>query len=165
MVVWEKYCPYESISFNLAPRDSSTRGPAYADAIVSFDIETSRYQEIEQSALYIWQFCIDFPDGHDVIILGRTWAEFHHCLIALKQRLQGLRLLCYIHNASYEFQFVSGIYHFKDDEVFILEGRAILFFKMYRAFDFRCSYKLFNMSLSEATRKYCPDYHKKEGSN
>ena len=165
MVVWEKYCPYESINFNPAPRDTTTRGAAYADAIGSFDIETSRYKEIEQSAMYIWQFCIDFPDGRDVIILGRTWMEFQHCLIALKQRLQGLRLLCYIHNASYEFQFVSGIYHFKDDEVFVLEGRAILFFKMYRAFDFRCSYKLFNMSLSETTRKYCPDYHKKEGSN
>jgi len=165
MVVWEKYVPYESINFNPAPRVTTTRGAAFADAIGSFDIETTRFQEIEQSAMYIWQFCIDFPDGSDIVILGRTWNEFHHCLFALKQRLKGLRLLCFIHNASYEFQFISGIYNFKDSEVFILEGRAILYFKMYGAFEFRCSYKLTNMSLAEATAKYAPSYHKKEGGN
>lgn len=163
MVVWEKYCDYQSINFNPAPREKSTRGPTLTDAIGSFDIETSRLKEIEQSIMYIWQFCIDFPDGHDLIILGRTWNEFHHCLFAIKQRLQGLHMLVYIHNASYEFQFVSGIYNFRNNEVFILEGRSILYFKMYQTFEFRCSYKLFNMSLKEATRKYCPDYHKKGG--
>lgn len=163
MVVWEKHCDYQGINFNPAPRDTSTRGPALTDVIGSFDIETSRIKEIEQSIMYIWQFCIDFPDGHDLIILGRTWTEFQHCLFALKQRLKGLHMLVYIHNASYEFQFLSGIYKFRNDEVFILEGRSILYFKMYQTFEFRCSYKLFNMSLKEATRKYCPDYHKKGG--
>ena len=164
-VYWEKYAPYQSIEFKPLPRDTKSRGAAYADCIGAFDIETSRIIEIEQSIMYIWQFCLDFPDGHDVVILGRTWAEFQHCLFALRQRLNGLRLQCFIHNASYEFQFVSGIYNFKDSEVFILEGRSILYFKMYHAFEFRCSYKLFNMGLSEATAKYCPDYHKKEGKN
>ena len=163
MVVWEKSFNYSALDFKPAPRDKLTRGAAYADAIGSFDIETSRYSEIEQAVMYVWQFCLDFPDGHDIIIIGRTWNEFHHCLLALKQRLQGLRLLCYIHNASYEFQFVSGVYHFRDNEVFILEGRSVLYFKMYGAFEFRCSYKLFNMGLAEATRKYCPDYHKRSG--
>lgn len=164
MVYWEKKAPYAELAFKLAPRDRSTRGAAYADAIGAFDIETTRLVELEQSIMYVWQFCIDFPDGSDFVVLGRTWHEFQHCLFAVKQRLQGLRLLCYIHNASYEFQFCAGVYPFKDSEVFILEGRSILYFKMYQAFEFRCSYKLFNMSLGEATKKYSPDYHKKEGS-
>ena len=164
-VYWEKHAPYKDIEFKPLARDSSSHGAAYADCIGAFDIETSRYKEIEQAAMYIWQFCLDFPDGHDVVILGRTWQEFLHCLFALKQRLNGMWLQVFIHNASYEFQFLSGVYDFTDNEVFILEGRSILYFKMYRAFEFRCSYKLFNMSLSEATAKYCPDYHKKEGDN
>ena len=165
MVIWEKHVKYDDIEFKPLPRDNNSHGRAYADCIASFDIETSRLQEIEQSIMYIWQFCLDFPDGHDLVIFGRTWSEFQHMLLALRGRLQGMRLLCYIHNASYEFQFVSGIYPFKDSEVFVLEGRAILYFTMYRAFEFRCSYKLFNMSLSQATAKYCPDYHKKEGKD
>lgn len=165
MVVWEKYCPYQELHYAPAPRESTTRGASFTSAIGSLDIEASRFQEIEQSAMYIWQFCIDFPDGSDLVILGRTWVELQHCLIALKQRLQGLHFLVYIHNASYEFQFLSGIYNFRDSEVFILEGRAILYFRMYQVFEFRCSYKLTNMGLAEATAKYAPDYHKKEGSD
>lgn len=164
MVFWEKKARYDLLEFKPLARTKASRGAAYADAIGAFDIETTRLVEIEQSIMYIWQFCIDFPDGHDFVVMGRTWAEFQHCLFAVKARLNGLRLQCFIHNASYEFQFLSGIYPFKDHEVFILEGRSILYFKMYRAFEFRCSYKLFNMSLAEATAKYCPSYHKKEGA-
>ena len=162
MVYWENKTPYDKINFKPAPRDGA-RGAVYADAIAAFDIETSRFPEIEQAAMYVWQFCIDYPDGHDVVIMGRTWEQFQHCLLALKQRLKGLKLLCFIHNASYEFQFISGVYKFQNEEVFILEGRSILYFHMYYNFDFRCSYKLFNMSLSMATGKYAPDYHKKDG--
>lgn len=165
MVIWEQFCDYDKIEFAPLPRDEKSRGAAYADCIGAFDIETSRFPEIEQSAMYIWQFCLDYPDGRDLVIMGRTWGHFIHCLLAIKDRLQGLRLLCYIHNASYEFQFLSGVYNFRDPEVFILEGRAILYFRMFKAFEFRCSYKLFNMSLSEATAKYAPDYHKKAGSD
>lgn len=165
MVYWEKKACYDLLDFKPLARTKASRGAAYADAIGAFDIETTRLVEIEQSIMYIWQFCIDFPDGHDVVIMGRTWAEWQHCLFAVKARLNGLRLQCFIQNASYEFQFLSGIYPFKDSEVFILEGRSILYFNMYRAFEFRCSYKLFNMSLAEATAKYCPDYHKKEGAD
>lgn len=165
MVVWERYCPYDSIEFKPLPRDAKSRGAAYADCIGAFDIETSRFPEIEQAAMYIWQFCLDFPDGHDLVIMGRSWGEFLHMLCAIKERLQGMRLQCFIHNASYEFQFISGIYNFRDSEVFVQEGRSILYFKMMRCFEFRCSYKLFNMALVEATAKYAPDYHKKEGSD
>ena len=164
MVVWEKHMNYSLLEFEPEPRDTSTRGASFTSAIGSFDIETSRIKDIEQSIMYVWQFCVDFPDGHDVVILGRTWIEFQHCLFALKQRLKGLHMLCYIHNASYEFAFLAGIYKFKDNEVFILEGRSILYFRMYQVYEFRCSYKLTNMSLSEATAKYAPDYHKKDGS-
>lgn len=163
MVYWEKYFHYGELNFKAAPRDNTSKGAAYADCIAAFDIETSRFPDIEQAAMYVWQFCLDFPDGSDIVIMGRTWYEFTHLLLALKQRLKGLRLLIYIHNASYEFQFISGVYNFRDNEVFILDGRSILYFSMYTCFDFRCSYKLFNMSLSVATAKYAPDYHKKDG--
>lgn len=166
MVYWEKYVPYRSLVFKPKAHDlTSRKKELYTDAIAAFDIETSRFKDIEQSAMYIWQFCIDFPSGEDVVILGRTWEEFQHCMFAIKQRLNGLKLLCFDQNASYEFQYLSSIYPFADDEVFILESRSILYFWMYGAIQFRCSYKLFNMSLAEATKKYAPDYHKREGKS
>lgn len=165
MVVWESNFDYESLSFQAAPRRRGfvSRPGVYADVIASFDIETSRFAEIEQSVMYIWQFCLDYPDGHSTVILGRTWTQFKRLLQRLQAKLCNKRLIIYVMNLSYEFQFLTGIYNFRDDEVFCLESRSILYATMYKNFEFRCAYKLFNMGLSEATAKYAPDYHKKDG--
>ena len=165
MVINETAVDYTKIKFNTLPRPRGYHGQGgeYVDAIAAFDIETSRFPEVEQAAMYVWQFCIDFPDGSDLVIIGRTWRQFKHMLGMLQVQLKGRHLLIYIQNASYEFAFLSGVYPFRNDEVFCLESRSILYFSMYRFFDFRCSYKLFNMSLKEATAKYCPVYTKKSG--
>ena len=166
MVIWERYVDYSKIEFKPAPNPTRAHlknDARYADAVCAFDIETTRITEIEQSIMYVWQFCIDYPNGQDIVIMGRTWQGFKHMLGRLQARLDGLHLRCFIHNASYEFQFLAGVYPFDNDEVFIMESRSILSFTMYKYFDFSCSYKLFNMSLDLATSKYAPDYHKKDG--
>mgnify|MGYP002516136110 CR=1 FL=1 len=163
-VCWEATYNYNTLQFREARRPVGRRKfKSYADVVCAFDIETSRFKEIEQSVMYIWQFCLDFPDGHDVVLLGRTWQELKHMCMMLQRRLHGMSLKIWIHNASYEFQFLSGIYDFQPDEVFAMEPRQILDFSMYKHFEFFCSYKLFNMSLSAATAKYAPDYHKRDG--
>ena len=163
-VCWEASYNYNNLQFREARRPAGRRKfKSYADVVCAFDIETSRFSEIEQSVMYIWQFCLDFPDGTDVVLLGRTWQEFKHMCMMLQRRLHGMSLKIWIHNASYEFQFLSGIYDFQPEEVFAMEPRQILDFSMYKHFEFFCSYKLFNMSLSAATAKYAPDYHKRDG--
>lgn len=165
MVVWEWAMNYKALRFNEAQRPPAihAKGRSYADAVCAFDIETSRFAEIDQSVMYIWQFCIDITGGEDIVILGRTWQQFKHMCAMLQRALCGMSLRVWIHNASYEFQFLSGIYNFSNEEVFALESRQILYFTMYRNFEFHCSYKLFNMGLSAATAKYAPDYHKRDG--
>lgn len=166
MVIWEQSVNYDAITFKPLPRPSGIKGRVgpYADCLAAFDIETTRLTEIEQSVMYVWQFCLDFPDGHDLVILGRTWREFKHMTYKLGERLGNLHLKTYIHNASYEFQYLAGIYDFRPHEVFAMESRSVLSFTMYKRFEFFCSYKLFNMSLDAATAKYCPEYHKKSGA-
>lgn len=166
MVVWEQYVDYKKLTFHEAVnvnRRKMRDGARYADCVCAFDIETTRLEEIEQSIMYVWQFCIDFSDGTDLVILGRTWGAFRRLLGNLQRRLHGLHMRIWVHNLSYEFQFLSGIYPFKDEEVFVMESRSILSASMYKNFEFSCSYKLFNMSLDLATSKYAPDYHKKDG--
>ena len=161
----ERFVDYKSIKFSaLRRRAGEKKKGDYVDAIAAFDIETSRISEIDQSIMYIWQFCIDWPDGRDLIIIGRTWDEFKHMMHNLQHRLGWNKLAVFVHNLSYEFQFLSGIYPFTDEEVFCLESRSILTARMYGNFEFRCSYKLFNMPLANVTEKYAPDYHKKSGA-
>lgn len=128
----------------------SRRQEEYADIITAFDIETSRLKDIEQSFMYIWQF----QWGSETTIIGRTWEEFTSLLQRICEKLKGKqKLVVWVHNLSYEFQFLRGIYDFKPEEVFCIERRKILKCEMFGKIEFRCSYLHSNMSLEMYTNK------------
>lgn len=116
----------------------------YSKNIAAFDIETTTLEDIEQSIMYIWQMQID-----DYTIIGRYWSEFYSLLLSLKERLGGLYMVIWVHNLSFEFQFLKGLYDFQEDEVFCTDSRKVLKCNMFDAFEFRCSYLHSNMSLAK----------------
>ncbi len=127
----------------------------YKDLLCAFDIETTRIEEIEQSVMYIWQMQIE-----DTTIIGRTWEEFINLIDGMCSYLEKdstdecpNKIVIYVHNLSYEFQFLSGIYQFLPEEVFAIKSRKILKCDMKKHIEFRCSYLLTNMSLGEWTHK------------
>lgn len=121
----------------------------YKDLFCAFDIETTNDMELEQAYMYIWQFQIE-----DQTIIGRTWLEFreflHNCRLQLKQDEW---LMIYVHNLSFEFTWLKGLYKFKPDEVFSIESRKVLRCTMWEHFEIRCSYLLTNMNLDTFTKK------------
>lgn len=132
----------------------------YLDIVTAFDIETTRLPEIEQSVMYIWQF----QYGLDQTVTGRTWEEFFTFLQKIADRIRGVAwLVCYIHNASFEFQFLKGLYDFQPDEVFATESRKVLKFTMYDCIEFRCSYYLTNLPLNKFLLKYNVENKKLSG--
>lgn len=133
----------------------------YLDHIAAFDIETTRLDEIDNSIMYIWQFAIDA----ETVIIGRTWDEFKTLLDKLREGMRGKQtLVIWVHNLSYEFQFLRGIYTFGSDEVFAVKSRKILKCTMFdNRFEFRCSYLQTNMSLSEFTKKMGAEHAKLSG--
>lgn len=62
-------------------------------------------------------------------------------------------MVIYVHNLSFEFQFLKGLYAFEPDEVFCMESRKVLKADMFDCFEFRCSYLLTNMSLAMFTEQ------------
>lgn len=134
----------------------------YIDHICAFDIETTRIEEIEQSVMYIWQFCIDA----ETVIIGRTWAEFITLLDKIRSLLTDKQtLVIYVHNLSYEFQFLRAIYNFSKEEVFCVKSRKVLKCCMYdEKIEFRCSYIQTNMSLGEFTAKMGARHAKLSGA-
>lgn len=121
----------------------------YKDIICAFDIETTNIPEIKQSFMYIWQFQF----GLDYTIVGRTWEEYKEFMKRIREHLNGVWLVIFVHNLSFEFQFLSGIYPFQEDEVFATDSRKILKCEMYNCLEYRCSYLHSNMSLAEYTKK------------
>lgn len=143
---------YDSLAdYGIIKRNKRKKGGRdYLNAVCAFDIEASRLKEIEQAFMYIWQFQIE-----DTTIIGRTWDEFMQFLGKIADRLKGVcYMVCFIHNASYEFQFLRGIYGFEPEEVFIIDPRKILKFDMFECIEFRCSYMLTNLSLDKFLKKY-----------
>ena len=142
----------------------SKKAKGYKNCLCAFDIETTRLEDIEQSIMYIWQFSILFLDDlHIDTIIGRTWTEFELFLDNLMNDDNYAYYMIFVHNLSYEFQFLRGIYTFSPDEVFAIKSRKILKCEMLGRFEFRCSYLQTNMSLNTFTSKMKVGHQKLSG--
>lgn len=126
----------------------------------AFDIETSTVWTNEDHSLYdvhsfmyVWQFQIE-----EYTVKGRTWEQFFSWLDTLKSVIERIKednkllvnplLVVWVHNLAYEFQWLSGLYPFNNDEVFFRDVRKPIYCRMFDTFELRCSYIQTNMSLS-----------------
>lgn len=142
------------------PGKSQEKIRHYMGITTAFDIETSYLPDIQESIMYIWQWQF----GEEVTVIGRTWDEFTDLLHRIKEALPADRwLVCYIHNASFEIQFLKAVYCFMPSEVFAIASRKVLKFDMHNCFEFRCSYLLTNLSLDYFTRQYNVKHQKLSG--
>ena len=95
-------------SANFITTTSKRKKVKYLDLSISFDTETtSTYTTNEPrekfAYMYVWQFGID---GY--YCYGRTWSEFLQLCKHLQKTLglnERRRLIIFIHNLSFEFQF------------------------------------------------------------
>lgn len=105
------------------------------------------------SIMYVWQFGIN---GY--IIMGRTWQEFTQMCSDIVRTLglcKDKKLIIYIHNLSYEFQFIRTLFEW--EKVFSIDVRKPLYATTKGGLEFRCSYLLsgYNLAkLGEQLQKY-----------
>ena len=161
-----KVCHADSINFDDLPKLTAEKKPKnlrtrykYNSQVCAFDIETTAFTEIEQAVMYVWQFAIE---GY--VIIGRTWEEFKQLIEWINVLSEGRTTVCYVHNLSYEFEYLSGIFHFEDKDVFPMESRKILKAQIGNI-EFRCSYLLTNLSLDSLTKRYNAEHRKQSGEN
>lgn len=131
---------------------------------IAFDIEVSSFYRLKENhneitnvkpsdkvikkyekcaCMYAWVFGIN---GH--CIIGRTWEEFINILNKLSSHYglsSSRKLLIYVHNLSYEFQFLSHRLNF--ESVFSLDERKPIKALTDIGIEFRCSYQLSGYSL------------------
>ena len=161
----------ELTRYGFLPRRARAKRPSpksrfILNALCAFDIETTTIelppaadQAVNAHAfMYIWQFQIN-----DKTIIGRSWDDFtiliSMLLDAVKQaqtyyKIPELpQLIIWVHNLGYEFQFLSGLYDFTDEECFFRDVRKPIYCRMFNCFEFRCSYIQTNMSLKELTKQ------------
>lgn len=151
----------------LPRRKPDRAGGRYLVNVVSaFDIETSRldlpiengYKQNSHAFMYVWQFQIE-----DATIMGRTWEDFFSMCVRIRDALASYQrdikartipvLVCWVHNLAYEWQFLQGLYNFKNEDVFFRDQRKPIWARMYDCIELRCSYIQTNMSLAHLTRQ------------
>lgn len=121
----------------------------YLNIESAFDIETTSVyvQEQKSAFMYIWMFGIGYGEK---IYYGRTWEEFVK-LCGTLQQTYGLsrnkRLVIYVHNLGYEFQFMRK--HFTWENVFSVGERKPLKALCSYGIEFRDSYILSGYSLAK----------------
>lgn len=180
-ISFDQWDPAELDRIPLAPvlRGSTRKAspadrPRYLNMVTAFDIETTTLPFLQpaQSIMYVWQFAL----APDLVIVGRSWPEFLCLVDAIADRLSDrekkleeagykrhiVRIMCFVHNLSFEFQFLRGIWKFGKRDVFAMEPRKVLKANM-GPLELRCSYLQTNMSLGEFTRKFGADHTKLSG--
>lgn len=144
---WKEF-PYWTLS-KRAAQCRHKKGRGYLSNVATFDIETTTVKSDSEpfAFMYHWQFCID---GH--VAYGRTWMEWEAFLKRLSKELevgQNRRLCIYVHNLGFEYQHMKGFLRrsFGDLNVFATQPRKPLRVETEGGLEFRCSWKLSNMSL------------------
>lgn len=154
----KKYPVLKKPKGNPAGRKKSV---TYLDCVCAFDIETTTatIKGKEINFMYIWQFQID----EDVTVYGRTWSEFKFFLFRLRERLNKRQMVVYVHNLSYEWQYIKSIFNFGPNDVFATDSRKVVKCVIDNTFELRDSYILTNMSLDAFTRKMHVEHQKLSG--
>lgn len=131
---------------NQGKRDNTRK---YKNLFCAFDIESTNDLQLQQAYMYIWQCQIE-----DHTIIGRTWEEWLLFCERMTAKLKDNEyVMIYVHNLSYEFSFLKGVYSFDPDEVFCIQPRKVLKCEMLGHIEYRCSYLLTNMGLGAFTKK------------
>lgn len=151
----------------------------YYDTILTLDIEVSSYFDYDthyatfdfskdkdyyknrdkKSIMYIWQFGIE---NH--IIFGRTYDELIY-LLELLDELYPFKKIIYIHNLSYEFQFLLNCLNVDKVNPFARKARKVIKLNYEElGIEFRCSYTLTNMSLAKCAENFKLDVKKLVGN-
>lgn len=157
------------ISVNNRSLIANSKGVYFFNIPCSFDIETSSFYRDEYGTqydyaekmqvkehdktfnpeklvtMYIWQFGIN---GN--IIIGRTWKEFLEMCDVISDTLaldEKKRLIVYVHNLSYEFQFMAHLFEWF--KIFSIDTRKPIYAITSGFIEFRCSYLLSGYSLAK----------------
>ena len=118
------------------------------DTFLNRAAANSKYTADKRSVMYIWQFAIE-----DNIIYGRTWLEFLKLNRALNKKLglcEHRKLVVYVHNLSYEFQFMCKYFYWLD--VFATSERKPIYCENNFNIIFKCSYRLSGYSLNTVAK-------------
>lgn len=141
-----------SLDLSWSGTSYGTRGSnkvVYCNDFFTMDIESSTINRRTQEPIAFAYSITVYIDGY--AIMFRTWRQYKDFLSRLTGLMdlsERIRLVCYVHNLPYEFQFMRSFFHI--EEVFAVQKRKVVKC-LAGGIEYRCSYKMTNMGLDKLT--------------
>jgi len=144
---WDKKIKYDIYDFPM-------KKCRYVGCPFSFDIEVTSFYDGEdkRACMYIWQVALG-----EECIFGRSWEQFIELCKYVVRELdlsEKRKIICYVHNLSYEFQFIC--HRFEWVHIFSRTIRKVITAECNLGIEFRCSYIMSGYSLSKLAENYTP---------
>ena len=145
--------PYENLNTKALTCKHKKKPKYLVYTFATFDIETTTIDngtDTPYGFMYHWQM-----DVGGYVITGRRWEEWVQFMLKLVEIFktdETRNFVVYIHNEAFEFQFIRDFLnaHFDGFTVFASQRRKPIYVTTGNGIQFRCSYKLTNMSLEKA---------------
>lgn len=132
-------------------------GNKVADQLLTFDIETTTLHA-DCNIMYIWMLCFN----GQFVVYGRYWEEYIKLNEIIQDKAGDLKVHCYVHNLSYEFQYLRGLFDFQPEDVFCMKSRKVAR-ASFGKIEYRCSYYLSNNSLERWSQQLNVPHQKLDG--
>lgn len=143
----------EMSDFCLKLRQIPISSKNYYQCACAFDIETSSYlsKGEKHATMYIWQFAF-LINTQIYYVYGRTWSEWEYVIRIIRYQLSlsKNKLVIYVHNLGYEFQWVYTHMYFT--KIFARKPRHPIYVES-NGLIFKCSYFLSNYSLRNLAKE------------
>ena len=147
--------PYENLNTKALTCKHKKKPKYLVYTFATFDIETTTIDngnDTPYGFMYHWQM-----DVGGYVVTGRRWEEWVEFMLKLVEIFktdETRHFVVYIHNEAFEFQFIRDFLnaHFDGFKVFATQRRKPIYVTTGNGIQFRCSYKLTNMSLEKAVQ-------------
>lgn len=161
-ISFETYQP--SQFYKTVKSKSNQSKTEYLSRWISLDTETSHNHEHDNPIGWVYQWSFKFGDE---VVFGRKPSELMQVLARIKayyELSKNKRVVVYIHNASYDIQYLKDfiIEQYPDYKVLAIAKHHLITFTA-DCFEFRCSYKLSNKSLAKWSSDLGCTHRKLEG--
>lgn len=129
---------------------SEKRKTEYYNDFFTMDIETSTIGRLtDEPIAFTYSIAVYIASKVFIFRYWRDYKEFIRKLNSVFGLDKHRRIVCYVHNLPYEFQFMRD--YMVVDELFATKPRKVV--KFYNnGIEYRCSYKLTNMGLDRFTK-------------
>lgn len=135
---------------------------------ITFDIETTTL--LEDSINNPKDYIVAFPYLYqwyiyDTVFFARTRTECILVFSLIEQKLKELdtSVYVYVHNLSFEYQYLKSMLNIELDSVFLMKNRKVAKFSLEENYiTFKDSYILSNMSLEKFCENYCSEEYQKD---